>query len=266
MLLVACLCLTNACQVNAQEEKNKWVADTSTDGKAAQEYYELRIYKIFDYDKQQAAEAHLENALLPALNRLGIDRVGVFTNKGDENDHSIFTLIAYPTIEKFTGLNKALAADEQYQADAASYFARELKDPVYSRIESRFMKAFAGMPVMEIPEVSIEKQERLFELRLYESHTEDHARRKVKMFNDGEIQIMRDTQLGPVFFGETLIGQDAPNLIYMLSAANEEVHKAHWKGFLAHPEWDRIKVLEEYKDTVSKIQKWILEPTKYSQL
>ena len=266
MLLVACLCLTNACQVNAQEEKNKWVADTSTDGKAAQEYYELRIYKIFDYDKQQAAEAHLENALLPALNRLGIDRVGVFTNKSDENDHSIFTLIAYPTIEKFTGLNKALAADEQYQADAASYFARELKDPVYSRIESRFMKAFAGMPVMEIPEVSIEKQERLFELRLYESHTEDHARRKVKMFNDGEIQIMRDTQLGPVFFGETLIGQDAPNLIYMLSAANEEVHKAHWKGFLAHPEWDRIKVLEEYKDTVSKIQKWILEPTKYSQL
>ena len=128
------------------------------------------------------------------------------------------------------------------------------------------MKAFAGMPVMEVPDVSRQKQERMFELRLYQSHTEDHARRKVKMFNDGEIQVMRDTNLGPVFFGETLIGPDAPNLIYMLSSSTPKAHQAHWKTFLAHPEWIRIKGLEEYKDTVSKIQNWMLQPTEYSQL
>ncbi len=31
---------------------------------AEQEYYELRIYKIFDYDKQVACEKYLKNALL----------------------------------------------------------------------------------------------------------------------------------------------------------------------------------------------------------
>ena len=231
-----------------------------------QEFYELRIYKIYDYDKQQVAEDYLEKALVPALNRIGLDRIGIFTNKEDENDHSIYVLIPFPSIDKFTKLNSELAADEAYQTAAKSYFDRALKDPVFNRIESRFMRAFAGMPVMEIPSVSQQKQDRIFELRLYESHTEDHARRKVKMFDDGEIQIMRDTDLAPVFYGETLIGPDVPNLIYMLSGSDAESHKQNWKKFLAHPEWNRIKVLDEYKDTVSKIQKWILEPTDYSQL
>lgn len=233
---------------------------------AQQEYYELRIYKIYDYDKQLAAEAYLKDALLPALGRIGLDRIGVFTNQDDQNDHSVYVLIPFPTIEKFASLNQTLAADKEYQTAAAEYFARKLKDPVYDRIESRFMKAFAGIPVIELPAVSVEKKPRIFELRLYQSHTEDHARRKVKMFNDGEIQIMRDTKLAPVFYGETLIGPDVPNLIYMLSAEDVKSHKEHFDAFRAHPEWKRIKVLEEYKDTVSKIENWILQPTGYSQL
>ena len=233
---------------------------------ADQEFYELRIYKIYDFDKQRAAESHLENALLPALGRIGLDRIGVFTNKDDENDHSLYVLIPFPKISTFADLNKTLAADKEYQTAAAEYFARELKDPIYDRIESRFLKAFAGIPVIEVPAVSAEKKPRIFELRLYQSHTEDHARRKVKMFNDGEIQIMRDTELAPVFFGETLIGPTVPNLIYMLSAPDADSHKKHFAAFKAHPEWKRIKVLEEYKDTVSKIQSWFLQPTSYSQL
>jgi len=199
--------------MNTKTDGSKPTKSVSPDAK--QEYYELRIYKIYDYDKQLAAEAYLKNALLPALGRIGLDRIGVFTNKDNENDHSLYVLIPFPTIEKFASLNQTLAADKEYQAAGAEYFARELKDPVYDRIESRFLKAFAGMPVIEMPAVSVEKKPRIFELRLYQSHTEDHARRKVKMFNDGEIQ---------------------------------------------------IKVLEEYKDTVSKIEKWMLAPTSFSQL
>lgn len=232
----------------------------------APEYYELRIYKIFDFEKQQIAEKHLNEAFLPALNRQGIDRIGVFVNQSDENDHSLFVLIPFTNIDKFTNLNANLAADQVFQTASTEYFARELADPIFNRIESRLMKAFAGMPKIELSANSVDNKNRIFELRLYESHTEDHARRKVQMFNEGEIQVMRDTKLGPVFFGETLIGPDTPNLIYMLSAANDEEHAQHWKSFLAHPEWLRMKDLPEYQDTVSKIQKWMLKPTPYSQL
>lgn len=244
----------------------QFVSAANADEPAAQEYYEIRIYKIFDYDKQIIAERYLENALLPALKRQGLDRVGVFTNLKDQNDHSMYVVIPYPTIDKFTSLNTHLAADKEYQSAAALYFKRDKKNAVYTRIESRFTKAFSGIPTMEIPSLTTEKKERIFELRLYESHTEDHARRKVQMFNEGEIQTMRDTKLGPVFFGETLIGPNVPNLIYMLSAPDLDTHKQHFKDFLAHPDWIKIKDLPQYKGTVSKIQNWFLKPTSYSQL
>lgn len=230
------------------------------------EHYELRIYRIFDFDKQQIAQRYMERALIPALNRMGIDRVGVFTNLDDENDHSIFMLITYPSLEKFSQLNQTLANDAEYQSAAAEYFDHNKNDPVYERIESRLMRAFSGMPIMEVPDLSENRQERMFELRLYESPTEDHGRRKVKMFNDGEIQIMRDVNLRPLFYGETLVGPDVPNLIYMLCAPNIEAHQEHFKAFLEHPEWKRIKDIEEYKGTVSKIEKWNLKPTSFSQL
>ncbi len=88
----------------------------------------------------------------------------------------------------------------------------------------------------------------------------------VAMFNNGEIELMREVEMAPVFFGETLIGPNVPNLIYMLSADNMESHKAHWKAFLAHPTWERMKAMEKYKDTVSKIKNWFLKPTSYSQM
>lgn len=233
---------------------------------SGREFYELRVYQIYDFEKQRLAEQYLQQALLPALNRQGLDRVGVFTNLDDENDHSVYMLIPFPSMEEFVGHSEALFADAQYRQAAKPYFDRPLKSPVFARIESRLLRSFKGMPVIELPDQTKAGQPRIFELRIYESHTEEFARRKVEMFDEGEIQLMRDVKMAPVFFGETLIGADVPNLVYLLSAANRDEHKEHWKAFLAHPEWDRMKQIERYKDTVSKIKNWFLRPTRYSQL
>ena len=166
----------------------------------------------------------------------------------------------------FAAVNPTLTACSEYQQAAAGLHALTKKDPGYLRIESRLMKAFADMPVMELPQETLAKTERMFELRIYESHDDLKAHLKVDMFNSGEIDIMREVKLAPVFYGETLIGPDVPNLIYMLSASDMESHEAHWKAFIGHPEWDRIKNLPKYKDTVSKITKVYLVPTDYSQI
>ena len=102
----------------------------------SQEFYELRIYRIFDFEKQAVAETYLSTALMPALKRQGIGPVGVFVNQADENDHSVFMLIPFSNIEQFTQLNANLSKDEAYQSAAADYFQRSIKDPVYSRIRS----------------------------------------------------------------------------------------------------------------------------------
>ena len=234
---------------------------------AEQEYYELRIYRIENAEKQQIVSDYLEKALVPALGRQGIDRVGVFTvAEGEgEPDHSIFVLIPYPTLGVFADLSVKLTADSQYQEMAKSHLSESSDEAAYQRIESRLMKAFVGMPVIEMPTQTAEKKPRIFELRIYESHNEDAALRKVDMFNSGEIQLMRDVKMAPVFYGQTLVSGDVPNLVYMLSAGDMDAHKAHWKTFLTHPEWERMKSISKYDDTVSHITNWFLVPTSYSQ-
>ena len=229
------------------------------------QFYELRIYKIFDVEKQKIADDYFKDALLPALNRQKIDNVGVFHNLKDENDHSIFVVIPFDNLEAFASYNRKLGDDPQYQVDGKPYLKRDKDDAIFERIESRLLKAFAGMPKMDMADYSLNKTDRLFELRLYESATEEDARLKVEMFNKGEAQLMKDVKMGPVFFGETLVGPDVPNLVYMLSAESMKEHEAHWKAFKASPQWEEMKKIPKYKDTVSKIKNWFLKPTDYSQ-
>ena len=229
------------------------------------ELYELRVYLNDSAEKQALVNNYLKTALMPALHRTGMKQVGVFKPM-NADDFSMFVLLPFENPNDFVNLRTKLESDSAYQASAKGYFDQPLRNPAFKRIDSRFLKAFSGMPKIETTALSREKKPRIFELRLYESHTEDHARRKVEMFDNGEIQLMRDVQMGPVFFAETLAGSDAPNLVYMLSAANSGEHGKHWKAFLEHPEWDRMKNLKQYEDTVSKIQNWILVPTDYSDL
>jgi hypothetical protein len=77
---------------------------------------------------------------------------------------------------------------------------------------------------------------------------------------------MREVGLGPIFFGQALIGSRLPHLTYMLSAENPEAHKEHWDAFRADPKWDKMKNDPQYADTVSKIANQFLVPTPYSQI
>jgi hypothetical protein len=244
--------------------KNSVIADV-TSGKD-QEFYELRIYQTESAEKKKILENYLQNALIPAFGRMGIDRVGVFTNISNQKDTAVYLLIPYKTLETFSAVNPKLQKDKKYLDASKEHFAVSQDDPVYNRILSRFYKAFEGMPVIEMPEQTAGNKPRVFELRIYESHTEEKAALKVDMFNSGEIQIMRDTELAPVFFGEALIGDDVPNLTYMLSAGSLEAHDIHWDKFRVHPEWERMSSMPKYKGTVSKITQIFLKPTSYSQI
>ncbi len=234
---------------------------------ADQEFYELRVYKNAKVEKQAVVLEYLEAALIPALNRRNSKTIGVFTPIPKDDQPAIgdvHVLIPFSSLTALSSLNDALEEDEEYQAAAKAFMSTPLNEPAYQRIESRLMKAFTGMPVLELP--SKESVDRILELRIYESHNAAKARLKVEMFNEGEIDIMRDVKLAPVFYGETLISNDGPNLTYMLSGDNIDVHKQHFKDFVKHPEWDRMKVLKRYKGTVSKITSIMLKPAKCSQI
>ena len=134
------------------------------------EYYEVRIYKIYDFEKQKIADDYLRDAFLPALKRQKIEKVGAFHNLKDKNDHSIYVVIPFSNLESFSNYNQKLAVDAEYQEAGKKYLQREKGDGIFDRIESRFLKAFKSIPQMELADYSKNKTDgRIFELRLYET-------------------------------------------------------------------------------------------------
>jgi hypothetical protein len=86
------------------------------------------------------------------------------------------------------------------------------------------------------------------------------------MFDDGEIDVMKDVGMAPVFFGQALAGRDLPHLTYMTGASDLATHLANWKKFGTHPGWVKMKGDPQYADTVSKNIPYFLAPTAYSQI
>jgi hypothetical protein len=239
------------------------------------EYYELRGYRLKPGAKHDLLDAYIEKAAIPALNRLGVKPVGVFVQQeragapdpSEIRDWStVWVLRTFPSLEVFAQATTRMSADPEYQKAGAEYLNSPKSNPAFERIDSWLMLAFARLPKIELPAYCREKKARMFEMRTYESFSELKAIKKVEMFNAGEIDTMREVGLGPIFYGQALIGSNLPHLTYMVSAENQDAHKKHWGAFGAHPTWDKLKNDPQYADTVSKIYNRFLVPTAYSQI
>jgi hypothetical protein len=235
-------------------------------GGGAREYYEIRAYHLKEGAKHELLDGYLEKAAIPALNRLGVKPVGAFTELEPKDGAALWVVIPYPSLEAFATVTAQLPADPAYQKTGAEYLQLPKATPGFERIDSWFLLAFSGMPKLEQPPYSREKKTRIFELRTYESHSESKALKKVEMFNSGEIDVMHEVGLGPILYGQGLVGKDLPHLTYMLSGEDREEHKKHWAGFGKHPVWNKLKDDPQYADTVSKITSRFLSPTSYSQI
>ena len=235
-------------------------------GGAAQEYYELRAYRLKEGASHDLLDAYLEKAAIPALNRLDLKPIGVFTELEPKGPPSVYVLIPYPSLHAFAGAALRLNADPEYQQAGAAYLQAPKSNPAFERIDSWLMLAFAGQPKLNLAPYSLENKPRVFELRSYQSHSELKALKKVEMFNSGEIEVMHEVGLAPVFYGQVLVGKDLPHLTYMLSAEDRQAHQRHFDAFGKHPTWNKLKSDPQYADTVSKIDHWFLAPAPFSQI
>ena len=130
--------------------------------------------------------------------------------------------------------------------------------------------AAVALPFLDamVPALTAEKKSRMFELRTYEAHSKKANKKKIEMFNKGEIEIFRRVGLTPVFFGETLIGTKLPCLTYMLVFENMAAHDANWGKFGGDPEWKKLSTTPGYTDPeiLTNITNVFLRPTAYSQI
>jgi hypothetical protein len=229
---------------------------------ADREFYELRIYELTSRGRISTLANFLGNSLIPALNRMGSKPIGVFREISNPEPPVIFVLIPYDSGLAVFQSTDLMNKDDVYQSSSREFHGLSSDHKVFSRYETRLYRAFTGLPKMIIPGDG----PRIFELRTYEGYSDDAVRRKVKMFNEGELDLFFKTGLHPVFFGEAIAGKDLPYLTYMLTFQDMEEREANWQAFIDHPEWKELSSKPEFADSVSKIHKTFLQPLEISQI
>lgn len=233
----------------------------------SREFYQLKTY-IFNSKKQQeTTEKYLKNAYLPALKKLGIKNIGVFKPRPNLSDtiRKCLVLIPFSNIKQFLTLNEKLSKDSEYLAAGADYLKATYLQAPYNRIESVLLKAFEDHPFLKTPDLNSARENRVYELRSYESATEAIHKSKVDMFNAGqEIKLFESLKANAVFYGEVISGAKMPNLMYMTTYSDQVDRDAHWKAFSASAEWKAMSSLPKYLNTVSHMDIQFLYPTDYS--
>src|SRR5207237_3505930 len=100
--------------------------------------------------------------------------------------------------------------DAEYLKAGAPFLTSADDQAPFIRIESSLMVAFEGWPKLKLPAATAEHKERMFELRTYESPSDQDHRRKVEMFNSGEYDVFEKARFSQVFYDELLVGLPLP--------------------------------------------------------
>lgn len=233
------------------------------------EHYMWRQYILRTGTQPRRLAEFLQQAAIPALNRLGHSPIGVFEVVAGVPSPTAFVLIPSPSLDDLARLDVRLQGDSEFVRAGAAYIDAPATDPAYVRQEVSLLTAFTKVPRIEVPGATAAKGPRLFELRTYESASERAHLAKVRMFDElGEVEIFRKVGLTPVFFGRTVAGTRMPNFVYMLVHENMAAREKSWDAFRTSPDWKALAATPGYSDAeiVSNITTVYLRPAGYSQI
>lgn len=247
-----------------------WFARAADAPASGRQYFELRRYHFADETKQKAYEQFLADAAVPAYNRAGVRPVGVWkitaadnpALKLEKDGTDLYVFLPHNSLESVAALEAKLAADEKFQADGKAVLTSP-RGQAFSRYESTLLLAMEGAPHVE---ETTKSPTRVFELRTYESPNPERAANKLLMFNKGEFAVFKQAGMPGVFFGGAIVGENLPQLTYMVAHEKIEDAKANWGKFGKVPEWVTLSRDPQYRGNVSKIHDEFVRPSAASQI
>lgn len=230
--------------------------------------YEFRYYRLRNTADNQRGRLtdFLVKTALPAVQRAGGGPAGIFASNIAPDGPFLLMINSFQGLADFEKTRAQLSADGEFMKAAEAFSAGP--GLPYQRVETQLFQAFPGMPRIEVPPAVPGKAPRLFELRTYESNTPFTLRKKIGMFENGEIAIFRKYGLNPVLFSEALVGPRMPNLTYMLWHDNLSAREANWRAFAQSPEWKKLSATPGLSDgeVVSNISTVLLSPVNGSPI
>jgi hypothetical protein len=227
--------------------------------------YQIKVYHYKTVAQKQVIEDYLKDVFVPYLHKGGIGKIGVFrTLEADTADKRIYVLIPFKSLKQMDQVSEAALTDLA-SAPNSAYANAAYNNPPYTRLETIVLNAFYKMPSPAVPSLTAPKEERIYELRSYESATESLFINKVKMFNTGdEVGLFNRLGFNAVFYASVISGAKMPNLMYMTTFNSKADRDKHWEAFGADAYWKELSAKPEYQHNVSHADIIFLQPANYS--
>ena len=167
-------------------------AGAQTPAGSGREYYEIRKYHLQSGPQTKLTETYVSDALIPALNRLGIAPVGAFHLDIGPETPTLYLLLPCASVETLVTAELRLAGDAEFMKAAEPFWNAPATAPAYQRIESTLHVAFAGHPKLTLPASTATHGKRIFQLRIYESPSSQAHLRKVEMFSSWRVRHLQE--------------------------------------------------------------------------
>ena len=196
---------------------------------------ELRRYYLVFGKQMDRMNEFLANTYMPAARRAGIGPMGCFASEIARDNPFVVCVASHPSLGAMETALAKMDGDQEYRKASERFYS--LPDLGHIRLESSLLRGFDAAPNITVPAPDPKHPSRVFELRCYQSDSFTATRQKVHDFNENQIPMFRRLGIRSVFFGETFVGGNMPNLTYMVMFDDIAARNKAWDVSFSDPEW-----------------------------
>lgn len=234
--------------------------NNETKNQETRQFYEWRKYSMTGKEASRL-DNWFKEVVIPFYNTHGV-KVGAFGQYSLETPPTQYYLFVYENAQQYYQLREQRWQEKAFVEGSKNFFDASAAQPVYTNLETTLSEAIEKMPRLIVPD----KSRTLIEYRTYWSPNEEANRRKVHMFNHGEIDVFNDCGVRSVMYGDIIAGPRMNALMYLTWYTDMQDRDKAWARFSAHPDWNKMKKMEQYANTATNNQRQFLIPLSYSQL
>ncbi len=209
----------------------------------AQPGRKTRLYRIeYFYFRQGDQGARLNRFLssqMPLLTK-NIRTLGVFNSLIGPHVPATVILAGFSGYEEMEAARRRITQDPGYLK--AHEELENGPEPPYDYADQALLEATDFSPEI-VPLKEKPKTPRVFELRVYHSPTQRQLKLLLERFGGPEIKVFHSVGIHPILYTTTVIGQNMPNLTYLIPFASLADREKAWDAFGASPDW--IKARDE---------------------
>lgn len=210
--------------------------------------YALEAFKLKNGTQLPRLHEHFGQTLVPAMSKIHNGPKIFLEALVAPHLPQLAVIYGFASLEEMWGLRTKLVEDTELMKKAE--VLEGASEPPFESLDTTLLEATNYSPEI-VGATDPSKPPRIFELRVYHSPTYRQLKALHERFAGPEITIFHRIGIRPVFYSSTLVGQNLPNLTYLIPFDDLAAREKAWNAFNADPEW--IKVRKESIDRNGQI-------------